>query len=449
MSGDFTFLKGNIETIILCSLYNGDKYGYEIAKEIKERTENQYEIKQPTLYAYLKRLEAQEYIFSYWGAESNGGRRRYYKLTEGGRKNCEKFMAEWKYHRSVLDNLVDDGEITETVTQEEVTQLFGTKQKRPRKTKAVADALTEQELIAERLRKLENAENEETTPREEISADGETQVTEAADDDASDSKILRTDNADHDGSAASDQSGKAVFSVKQDDADEFMERFERRAKELSERDPAAVTADTGENYQHVLMNVLGDQLDDMENFAKSQSVSDESFRYTSDRPVALEDVADEFAKQGIRLRIYNRATANYKSKTLMPVKKVYCITSWFTFAAAFVLLGLLCVLSYKSAGITVYAVTAGVIALVPIILTFMTAADPSRKNKPSFNFRTSIIATVIIALVTILFAFGINIILDIKFSDFGAVATRILIPTVIALLLPIAVIIYNALYKKY
>ena len=51
MSGDFTFLKGNIETIILCSLYNRDKYGNEIAKDIKDRTENAYEIKQPTLYS--------------------------------------------------------------------------------------------------------------------------------------------------------------------------------------------------------------------------------------------------------------------------------------------------------------------------------------------------------------------------------------------------------------
>jgi len=54
---DFSFLKGSIETIILNALYSGDKYGYEIAREIKEKTENKYEIKQPTLYGYLKRLE--------------------------------------------------------------------------------------------------------------------------------------------------------------------------------------------------------------------------------------------------------------------------------------------------------------------------------------------------------------------------------------------------------
>ena len=107
MSGDFTFLKGNIETIILCSLYNGNKYGYEIAKEIKERTNNRYEIKQPTLYSYLKRLEEDDLIVSYWGENSNGGRRRYYALTKTGRTNCEQFISEWQYQRSVLSELVD------------------------------------------------------------------------------------------------------------------------------------------------------------------------------------------------------------------------------------------------------------------------------------------------------------------------------------------------------
>ena len=81
---DFTFLKGNIETIILCGLQASDKYGWEIAKDIKQRTGGKYEIKQPTLYAYLKRLENNDLIRSYWGGESNGGRRRYYALTDAG-----------------------------------------------------------------------------------------------------------------------------------------------------------------------------------------------------------------------------------------------------------------------------------------------------------------------------------------------------------------------------
>ena len=73
MVGNFDFLKGNIETIILNALYGGDKYGYDITREIKEKTDNQYEIKQPTLYGYLKKLESEKLIESYWGGESNGG----------------------------------------------------------------------------------------------------------------------------------------------------------------------------------------------------------------------------------------------------------------------------------------------------------------------------------------------------------------------------------------
>ncbi len=43
MVGNFDFLKGNIETIILNALYGGDKYGYDITREIKEKTDNQYD----------------------------------------------------------------------------------------------------------------------------------------------------------------------------------------------------------------------------------------------------------------------------------------------------------------------------------------------------------------------------------------------------------------------
>ena len=39
MVGNFDFLKGNIETIILNALYGGDKYGYDITREIKEKTD--------------------------------------------------------------------------------------------------------------------------------------------------------------------------------------------------------------------------------------------------------------------------------------------------------------------------------------------------------------------------------------------------------------------------
>ena len=74
--------RGSVYTIILKALQSGDKYGYEICKEIEEKSKGAYILKQPSLYSGLKRLEAQKDVYSYWGDSDIGGRRHYYSLTE-------------------------------------------------------------------------------------------------------------------------------------------------------------------------------------------------------------------------------------------------------------------------------------------------------------------------------------------------------------------------------
>ena len=59
-------IRGHINTIILRTLYERDKYGYEIIEEIEKKSHGQYSLKQPTLYSALKRLETQGYINAYW-----------------------------------------------------------------------------------------------------------------------------------------------------------------------------------------------------------------------------------------------------------------------------------------------------------------------------------------------------------------------------------------------
>ena len=87
-------IRGHINTIILRTLYDGDKYGYEIINEIEEKSKKQYTLKQPTLYSALKRLESQDYVTSYWGGASNGGRRKYFQITDKGRQVVEQNLAE-------------------------------------------------------------------------------------------------------------------------------------------------------------------------------------------------------------------------------------------------------------------------------------------------------------------------------------------------------------------
>lgn len=107
MSGiDSDLIRGHIDTIILKSLYHGDKYGLEIIQEVEEKSGGTYELKQPTLYSCLKRLESQGLISSYWEDSDIGGKRHYYKLTDLGKETYQKNQEEWLRSRAIIDNLI-------------------------------------------------------------------------------------------------------------------------------------------------------------------------------------------------------------------------------------------------------------------------------------------------------------------------------------------------------
>ncbi|CAM3367420.1 MULTISPECIES: PadR family transcriptional regulator [Brevibacillus] len=100
-------IRGHIDTIILRVLCEGDNYGYEIIKAISKISEGKYELKEPSLYSSLKRLETQKQIISYWGDESQGGRRKYYQVTPSGRDAYEQSLAAWKVARELIDQLLE------------------------------------------------------------------------------------------------------------------------------------------------------------------------------------------------------------------------------------------------------------------------------------------------------------------------------------------------------
>lgn len=485
MSGDFTFLKGNIETIILCSLYNENKYGYEIAKEIKERTSNRYEIKQPTLYSYLKRLEEDDLIGSYWGETSNGGRRRYYSLTKKGRANCEQFISEWQYQRSVLSDLVDGTANGVEISQEEATPLFGRRSARRAKKQEFLAELDEQDEIARRLRELTGTpEPQEEETVEEIQIVEEEPVVEEIVEQIIEEepapqpepepepivepepeptpesqptvieRIVYVEKPVYIETVREVQSEEAVasvaepienkFEVKQDKAEDFMQVFDEKAREVSERN--ATDHAEGENYQHIIMGVIGDQLDGVERAHTDSSAT----LYYEDHPAALEDVADSLAKEGIRLRIYNHATATYKPKTLIPQSKVLCQAAWLTYAVAAIYFAVL-TFAYiaRSNSWSQFIVTLAVLLIVPIGFTAYAIWDPTRKDKPQFNYRVALIVTSVLCIVIILIAVALSALANLDFTDHVAVAKQILIPTGIAILLPVYVVIYETLYKKY
>jgi DNA-binding PadR family transcriptional regulator len=99
-------LRGHTETIVLGILHNGDAYGFEIYNNILERTGERYELKETTLYSSYKRLEQEGCISSYWGDETQGARRRYYHLTDKGRKQYRQNLIDWEFTRDILEKLM-------------------------------------------------------------------------------------------------------------------------------------------------------------------------------------------------------------------------------------------------------------------------------------------------------------------------------------------------------
>ncbi|WP_404428020.1 PadR family transcriptional regulator (plasmid) [Ureibacillus chungkukjangi] len=104
-------LKGHIDTLILSLLHSKDLYGYELARLVREKSKEQFELKEGTLYLSLKRLEKNQWIESYWGDEQGpGGRRKYYKLTPLGEKGFEEKRLEWKFVKKIIDSFLEGGE---------------------------------------------------------------------------------------------------------------------------------------------------------------------------------------------------------------------------------------------------------------------------------------------------------------------------------------------------
>ncbi|MEC1619919.1 PadR family transcriptional regulator [Bacillus mojavensis] len=103
-------LKGHIDIIILSILHSRDMYGYELAKLVRDKTDNQFELKEGTLYLSLKRLEKNKWIESYWGDEQGpGGRRKYYKLTALGLLGFEDKRLEWEFVKKIIDTFLEGG----------------------------------------------------------------------------------------------------------------------------------------------------------------------------------------------------------------------------------------------------------------------------------------------------------------------------------------------------
>lgn len=103
-------IRGYNDIIILYLLLEKDSYGYEISKQIRTISDEKYIIKETTLYSAFTRLEKAGYIESFYGDETNGKRRTYYRITTAGRCFYEEKCKEWQLVKEVVDKFIKRAE---------------------------------------------------------------------------------------------------------------------------------------------------------------------------------------------------------------------------------------------------------------------------------------------------------------------------------------------------
>ena len=91
-----------LDACALAILHRGDTYGYEITQEMKKSIT----VSESTLYPVLRRLEAAGSLTVY-SVEHNSRLRKYYAITDEGRKKIADFLAEWAEVKRVYDFIAE------------------------------------------------------------------------------------------------------------------------------------------------------------------------------------------------------------------------------------------------------------------------------------------------------------------------------------------------------
>ena len=93
---DVQLKRGLLDVCVLAAIQDGESYGYQIIKDMKPYLS----LSESTLYTILKRLETAK-LLTVRSAEHGGRLRKYYRITDAGRRRIEEFREDWKEMLSI------------------------------------------------------------------------------------------------------------------------------------------------------------------------------------------------------------------------------------------------------------------------------------------------------------------------------------------------------------
>ena len=109
MASDWTreLMKGSIQLCLLAMLSNSRKYGFEIIKELRARSDGYYDLAEGTIYPALHRLQKRGLLNSERVIQEDRPPRKYYTLTEQGQEALAQARLEWKRMTSACNRILE------------------------------------------------------------------------------------------------------------------------------------------------------------------------------------------------------------------------------------------------------------------------------------------------------------------------------------------------------
>jgi PadR family transcriptional regulator PadR len=86
------FKKGILEMCILSIISKKDMYGFEVIDSLSK----EIDVNENTVYPILRRLTGQGLFETYIEQTNVGAPRKYYRMTEHGKKKLYEYESEWR-----------------------------------------------------------------------------------------------------------------------------------------------------------------------------------------------------------------------------------------------------------------------------------------------------------------------------------------------------------------
>jgi len=98
--------KGSTPLLVLTVLQEEPMYGYQIMRELKERSQGYFTMTAASLYPALHKLEADNQVIGRWQEGTGSRRRKYYTITKKGRETLSDHASEWQTFANQLFALI-------------------------------------------------------------------------------------------------------------------------------------------------------------------------------------------------------------------------------------------------------------------------------------------------------------------------------------------------------